>query len=145
MARVPGTFNGGVPPNLKWDPLNPPLKCDNCGMVDVHLDHCDGTATKSPITESECELLNEHREWARLGISTATVTRDLFKMGNQLQALINVLKDLIEDGDHVLNEAYRQQTINEMRRIRLANEDEIKRRNLGLPAKGVLGPDGNPL
>lgn len=144
MPRIPGTQNGGIPANIVWNPDNPPLKCDGCGLVTIHAPDCDGKFTKTPLVESEVELLNEHREWARLGMNTAMVTRDLFKMGNQIQALVNVINELTGD-EGILNEEYRNCTINEMRRIRLANEEEVKRANLGLPPRSILGPDGSPL
>lgn len=143
MPRIPGTNNGGIPANLIWDEDNPPLKCDGCGMVGIHGPGCDGKYTKSPIRETECQLLNENREWARLGMSTNMVTRDLFKMGNQITAIVNMLSTLVDKDE--LNDEYRRCTVAEMQRIRLANQDEIKRTNLGLPQKTILGPDGQPL
>lgn len=145
MPRIPGITNGGIPANLKWDPLNPPLKCDGCGMVTVHHPNCDGKATKSPIRETECELINENREWARIGMTTDFVTRDLFKMGNQINALINVITNVLDVDKDELNDEYRRCMVSEMQRIRLANQDEIKRANLGIPPQAILGPDGNPL
>lgn len=143
MSRVPGTNNGGIPPNLIWDELNPPLKCDGCGMVGIHTPDCDGKFTKSPIRETECELLNENREWARLGINTNFVARDLFKMGNQITALINMLTTIIDKDE--LNDEYRRCMVAEMQKIRLANEEEIKRARIGLAPKGILGPNGELL
>lgn len=143
MPRVPAMNNGGIPANLVWDELNPPLKCDGCGMVTVHGPGCDGNFTKSPMRETECELINENREWARLGLSTNMVTRDAFKMGNQIRALINMVSTLVDRDE--LNDEYRRCMVAEMQRIRSANEEQIKRVNLGLPPQGLLGPDGQPL
>jgi len=143
MPRIPGTHNGGIPANLVWDENNPPVKCDGCGMVGIHTPDCDGKHTTSSLRQTECEMINKRREWARLGMSTDFIARDLFKMGNQIQALINILGTLVDPDE--LNDEYRRCCVAEMRRIRLANQDEIKRANLGIPPKSILGPDGQPL
>lgn len=143
MPKIPGSFNGGIPGNLVWNPLNPPVKNGCCDMVTVHDPSCDGNCEKTPIRETECELINENREWARLGIDTNFIRRDLFKMGNQINALINIITRTVDKDE--LNDEYRRCMVDEMQRIRLAHQDEIKRANLGIPPQGILGPDGKPL
>lgn len=147
MPRVPGMFNGGVPAPIKWDPNNPPVQNGCSGLVELHAPDCDGSCEKTSVTELMVQMMNEYREWGKLGLDpTRIIGRDTHKMGNQLQALINIVKGLgvtqVE-----LDDEFMRCTIKELQTVRLQHEDEFKRMRLGLSPKGpgVLGPDGKPI
>lgn len=147
MPRVPGMFNGGVPPNLVWDEDNPPVRNGCTGEIgEHHTDDCDGSCEKIPLSQLEVELTNEHREWARLGMHTNNISHDLFRMDNQIGALIQVVGRMLgEGGEQELNEAFQLECLKQMRGIRFTYQEQAKRSKLGLPPKrSVLGPDGNP-
>lgn len=145
MPRVPGMRNGGIPANLVWDEDNPPVRF-SCGrMVEKHTPHCDGSCTSEPITEAECSLINEHREWARIGMNTNNVQRDIFAMYNEVKAIRSLC---IDAGIFTLDELdtrFQELALEEMRTIRAQNEEAVKRANLGLGAPKIIGPDGKPL
>lgn len=144
MPRIPGSFNGGVPPNIVWDPLNPPHRNGCNGMVGIHARECNGTCEPGGVcSELEVDLMNEHREWERIGMRTENVARDLFKMGVQIQAIINVLRTLVPEG--TLEAEFQECLLREMQEIRGAAGEMVKRARLGLAPKGLLGPDGKPM
>jgi hypothetical protein len=147
MPKVPGIYNGGTPPPIQWDPLNPPLQNGCTGMVELHTPDCDGSCEKTPLTELMVQMMNEYREWGKLGLDPQKVIgRDTRKMGNQIQTLINTLKTMGITQEQ-LDDEFMRCTINELQTIRLQHEDEFKRMRLGLHPKGpsVLGPDGRPI
>lgn len=142
MPRVPGKFNGGIPPNLVWDENNPPMKNECSGLAQIHSDECDGSCEKTPCTELEVDLMNEHRNWARLGMNTGNVIQDLFRMNNQIEAIVESLKELIPR--ETLDDTFKKVMLKNMRGIREANEEEIRRSRIGV-RKQLFGPNGEPL
>lgn len=148
MPQIPGMFNGGVPPNLVWDEDNPPMRNGCNGEVSNHHEQgCDGSCERTPLTELEVNLTNEHREWARVGMRTEQIPHDLFRIENQINAIIQVVGRMLgEGGEAELNEAYQEECLKQMRGIRLAYQEQVKRVKFGLlPKPGVLGPDGKPI
>lgn len=145
-SKIPGTFNGGVPPNIEWDPNNPPI-LNSCSDQLNHLPNCDGTCPKSrELEELEVDLINENREWVRIGMDTSKVAVNLFRMQHQINAVINVLEydGIISRAE--LDREFQKSLLEDMRKMREAVGDQVKRTKLGLPAKpGILGPDGKLL
>lgn len=140
MPRIPGSFNGGIPPNLKWE--DHPTKNACSDQVEIHAPNCDGKCEQTPITFSEMELLNEYREWGRVGMNPESIktATDLLQMDLAMKALIAVL-----DVDvHALDEKFREIKLETLRGLRLANQEDAKRQMLGLGPK-IIGPDGKPL
>lgn len=148
MTKVPGTFSNGshgIPPNLEWDAVNPPQRYSCSGLVNQHADNCDGTCLAASLDEIETELVNEHRNWARLGIDKKMLDVDQFKLVCQVQVLIDVIIDAGIKTKEELNDIYRLETINRMRAVREPREESLRRQRLGLPPSGLLGPNGQPL
>jgi hypothetical protein len=149
MPSVPGSFNGGIPPNIVWDADNPPIK-HSCSDGLMHAPGCDGAcADGEPMKEYEVDLLNEHREWGRVGMNPAMITSTStpFDFEARLSALSEFLveKGVIEDIEE-LNEFYARLRIERMRDLRIANQEAVKRQRLGLPGKPqIFGPGGEIL
>lgn len=144
MAKIPGTTNGGVPPNIPWDPLDPPYinGCNN--MVQIHAPECDGSCEKTACTELDVEIINEQRNWNRLGMSTDNIQSDTFRLSIQVQTLMTLMEGLC--GADVVKELYQRTRVDEMTNLRLSIQEQVQRARFGLtPKPGILGPDGNPL
>lgn len=148
MPSVPGSFNGGIPPNIVWDEDNPPI-AHSCSGGLMHAPDCDGScADGEPLKEYEVDLLNEHREWGRVGMNPGMIT--ISSTSFDLEVRVGGLSEfLVEKGIidvEELNEFYIRMRIDRMRELRLANQDAVKRARLGLPGKPqIFGPGGNPL
>lgn len=134
-------YNGGVPPNITYDENDPPIKNGCTGRIGLHNKDCKGNCDRVKATKLETELENEVREWARIGMDTRYVQHDLFRMNQQIRAIIKILQSMIHE--ELLNEEFQLCTLEEMRGIRLANQDQVKKQNLGTP--GIIGPDGKRL
>lgn len=141
MPKIPGTFKTGIPPNIEYDALTPPVKNMCSNMLEVHAPDCDGDCVKVPLTELEVNIINENREWARAGMDTQHVIRDVFRMSIQIKALVRIVEELAPGK---LDEVYQRALVAEMRGIREANQDEIRAQRLGVGPK-LVGPNGKPL
>ena len=147
MNRVPGMFNGGIPPNLVWDE-NDPLPKNKCSGSTLHLPDCNGSCGVDGFyTEGQVNFENEIREWARAGMNPdglgTTVT--MWDIEVKFNALLKYLDEagvIVMDG---LNEVYLEMKTESMRHVRMANQEAAKRMKLGLPPRGLLGPDGQPI
>lgn len=148
MPKIPGTFgsNGGVPPNIEWDPGNPPVK-HACSNGDMHARGCDGSCEAAGfMKEHEVLLVNEYREWARIGMGTGQVTGDNpFDIQIKVAALTEFLheKGLLDIDE--LNEFFVRFKVDKMSKIRQENQEQVKRARLGLGPSGLIGPNGQPL
>ncbi len=145
MAKIPGTFNGGIPPNIEWDPNNPPIK-HTCSNALNHAPGCDGTCGPlGALTEVETALVNESREWARLNMNTTNVQYDSLRENSKVKALINLLEAKGICTPQEMDLFFQGALLTEMQNVRFASQDKVKRTLLGLPKASLLGPDGRPL
>lgn len=148
MANIPGSYNGGVPPNIVWDPENPPIK-NSCSNTNMHVTGCDGTCERDGfMTETEVAHLNESREWGRVGMNPGMIMVPSTPFDFEMR--INALVDALVEADVLdmeeLNDRYLQTRVRRMQKLRLDNEEAAKRAKFGLPGKPpILGPDGQPL
>lgn len=170
MAKVSGTFqNGGnanwVPPDIRWDEENHPV-IFACSQHIEHHPRCDGNCGEPTEldSESQVELLNEGRRYARLGISFAGIPAshmghipvpgipiELVDLLMWLEAVKQIILDTTPQlSEFDLEEVYREKKLEFLRSIREANEEQIKKartqQQIAVATKpGLLGPDGQPI
>lgn len=147
MSKVPGTFrnNGGrnVPPNINWDP-DEPIYLHSCSGFLVHLNDCDGNCERGKqLSELEVKLVNENREWARIGMSTDNVGHDIFTINAQVRSLIRLLEKKGIFSRDEIDIMFQECMLEELISIRMKNQDAVKRASLGIPSPGIILPGGN--
>lgn len=169
MSRVPGTFAGNgsspgwIPPDLVWDEDNHPIIFP-CSQHTEHHPNCDGNCGEPTEldSESQVELLNEGRKYARIGMSffgvpaayngvipVRGIAVELVDLLMWLQAAKEVIMEKLDFSEFEFEELYRTKKLEFLRNIREANEENIKRARteqmMAVAKKPLLGPDGNPL
>lgn len=149
MASIPGSFNGGIPPNVVWDENNPPIKHSCSDNPLVHIPDCKGDCEDGDaMGEHEVELLNEHLEWSRIGMNPQLIGTVLtpFDMDLRISVLSTFLADQgIIDLDE-LNVVLTRSRVERMKKLREDNQEAVRRMRLGMPPKPpLLGPTGEPL
>jgi len=147
MPNIPGSFNGGVPPNIVWDEDNPPIKYA-CSQNVLHGPGCDGSCGADGfMTEAQVRMENETREWQRVGMNPDGIGTRItpWNMDVKINAVVEFLneKGIIDITE--LNDYFLTVKVNMMQQIREMNQEAAKRAKLGLPPKGLLGPDGLPI
>lgn len=141
--KVPGTFNGGVPPNVVWDEKDPPIVNMCTQNIGIHAPNCEGDCDKRLATETETELINEYREWTRAGMDVNKLQFNPFRAQSTLNALSAIIVE--EFGQERVDKMYQELLLERMRGARLKHGDDSKRAMFGIPPRRLLGPDGKPM
>lgn len=166
--RVPPMRNGPepqprIPDDLVWDEDNPP-KVYPCSQDVIHHPQCDGSDELTALdSESQVNLMNEGRAWARANMSFVGIPAayqntipvpgikiELLDMMIWLQAMKEVVAELSGMSEFDFDEKFREHKIAFLREVREANEANVRRQRvadrLGVVQRpGLLGPHGEPL
>lgn len=168
--RIPGmreSSNGEmgmeIPPDLVWDEDDPPYIYP-CSQHSEHHPMCPGNEDAIQLdSESQVEILNEGRRWARAGmafngipaayqgkIPITGIAVELVDLLMWLDVVKDMVIELSGSTPFEFEERYRDYKIKFLREIREANEDKIKKarvaNSIGVVERPpLLGPDGNPI
>lgn len=148
MPSIPGSFNGGIPPNIVWDENNPPPKY-SCSNGITHAPGCDGRCPDPGyMKEYDVEMINEQREWLRVGMHPNEIV--IGSPPFDLELRPTILADFLHEKGVIdseeFNEYFVRARAERMKKIRLENQEQAKRMKFGLPPKPqMFGPGGQPL
>lgn len=155
-----------VPPDTEWNAENPPFVFGCTGHDGGHLEACDGSCERIPLTELDVKLGNEMKAWARAGMvpigavagfmingqKMPGIDVDILHLETQLQALVSLLVETDPEWGERLNVRFQETLLRKLWNIRMANEDNVREarvaRMLGVkPAqiKRLIGPNGEQL
>lgn len=150
----------GIPPDIEWNDDDPPV-IYSCSQHIEHRPDCDGSCEPEVTTESQINLLNEARAWARIPMSFQGVPTcfpdgafDGIKVNIFDEKLRNMAlqKILIDNGlatQEEIDELYLELKLEVLQDIRRQYEQAVRRHKmeetLALPDKRLFGPDGKVL
>lgn len=150
-----------VPPDIEWNEDDPPVVF-NCSNHIEHDARCNGECGWFIPNESQVDLMNEARAWARVGMNFFGIPTayagtipvngihvELFDLECKFQVLREMVIELAGIDEEELEERFRKFKLTAMRNIREQNEAAVRSQRaaemLRIAKKPLLGPDGNPL